>query len=200
MAAKVGLTGGIGGGKTTVAQAFTALGVTVLDADAIARRLSGPGGAAVQQIIAQFGDGVLDADGNIDRARLGRIVFASPAKRRQLEAILHPPIRREMHARARDDAAPYCILDIPLLIETGQHRDMQRVAVVTCAREERIRRILQRAGNRMTRADIERVMQTQVDDDARIKAADDVIDNNGGIEALRRRMQQLHATYTALFS
>lgn len=200
MAIKVGLTGGIGSGKTTVAKAFTALGVTVMDADALARQLSRPGGAAFQQIVAQFGGEIVDAQGCIDRRRLGRMVFASQQKRRRLEAILHPPIRAQMNARAMRDARPYCILDIPLLIESRQHLDMQRVLVVTCARDVRIRRIKNRAGNRLTDADIERVMQSQVDDDARLKAADDVIDNNGGVGDLQRQVRRLHETYTAMFS
>jgi len=127
-------------------------------------------------------------------------VFASARQRRRLEAILHPPIRAEMNARARDDAGPYCILDIPLLVESQQRFDMQRVLVITCARATRMRRIKQRAGNRMTCADIERVMQNQVDDDARLQAADDVIDNNGDLTDLQLQVRRLHQTYTALFS
>jgi len=200
MAAKVGLTGGIGSGKSAVAEAFAALGVTVIDADAIARQLSAPGGAAFDSIVAQFGDEIVDAQGGIDRARLGRMVFASDKKRRALEAILHPPIRAWMHAQAAREAGAYCILDIPLLIESKQHRDMQRVLVITCARAERIRRVKTRAGNSLTVADIERVMEAQVDDDARLKAADDVIDNNGDLEELQRQVQRLHENYTALFS
>lgn len=200
MAAKVGLTGGIGSGKSAVAEAFAALGVTVIDADRIARRLSQPGGAAFDAIAAQFGAEILDPQGRIDRRRLGRMVFASQQKRRQLEAILHPPIRAEMNARARDDARPYCILDIPLLVESGWHLDMRRVLVVACARDERMRRIEQRAGNRMSRADIERVMNSQVNDAARLKSADDVIDNNGDIDELQPQVRRLHATYTAMFS
>jgi len=200
VAAKIGLTGGIGSGKSAVARAFAALGVTVIDADAIARELSAPGGEAYAQIVAQFGDEILAADGDIDRARLGRIVFASDNKRRALEAILHPPIRREMHARAAADTGTYCILDIPLLIESKQHHDVQRVLVVTCATDKRMRRIKNRDGNRMSEADIERVMQTQVDDAARLAAADEVIDNNGDLDDLHRQVRQLHKTYTALFS
>jgi len=200
VAAKVGLTGGIGSGKSAVARAFAALDVTVIDADAIARELSAPGGEAFDAIVAQFGREVLVADGNIDRARLARIVFASETKRRALEAILHPPIRQEMHARAAADSSAYCILDIPLLIESRQHHDVQRILVVTCARAERIRRIKNRAGNSLTVADIERVMQTQVDDAARLQFADEVIDNNGDLDDLHRQVRQLHKTYTALFS
>lgn len=197
MAAKVGLTGGIGSGKTTVANAFAELGVSVLDADRIARRLSQPGSAPFERIVARFGDGILDSQGRIDRKRLGRRVFACQQQRRQLEAILHPPIREIMTARARRDARPYCILDIPLLVESRQYRDMRRVVVVTCATDTRIRRLMERG---MTAADIERVMQNQAGDAERLAVADDVIDNRGGVEDVRRRVRELHRAYTALFA
>ncbi len=196
MAARVGLTGGIGGGKTTVADAFAALGVTVLDADVIARRISEPGTAQFERIVEQFGAGIVDEQGRLDRAQLGRIVFASKPQRELLESILHPPIRAEMHDRAARDAGRYCILDIPLLVESGQYREMERVLVVSCSRDVRVRRLRRRG---MKPAEIERVMRTQASERQRRAVADDVIDNNGDPADIEPQVRRLHDTYIELF-
>ncbi len=198
MAARVGLTGGIGSGKTTVAGCFAGLGVQVIDADEIGRRLAEPGTAQFDEILARFGDGIVDSDGRIDRARLGRVVFDSPKKRQLLESILHPPIRAEMHDRARRDGGRYCILDIPLLVESAQHRDMERVVTVSCSRAARIRRLRRHRG--MGRAEIEQIMKNQATDQQRLAVADDVIDNNGAVGDIAAQVQALHQTYLALFA
>jgi len=197
MAAKVGLTGGIGSGKSAVAACFAELGVRVIDADAVAREITAPGAAQFAEVAACFGAGIVGADGAIDRKKLGAVVFASPAKRKQLEAILHPPIRAEMHARAARAAGVYCVLDIPLLVESGQYREMQRVAVVSCARAARIARLRNSRG--MRDADIRRIMRSQASEQARLAAADDVIDNNGAREKIAPRVRELHAVYLELF-
>jgi len=186
--AKVGLTGGIGSGKSAVAACFAELGVRVIDADAVAREITAPGAAQFAEVAACFGAGIVGADGAIDRKKLGAVVFASPAKRKQLEAILHPPIRAEMHARAARAAGAYCVLDIPLLVESGQYREMQRVAVVL------------RNSRGMRDADIRRIMRSQASEQARLAAADDVIDNNGAIEAIETQVAALHHTYMELFA
>ncbi|MGR3914199.1 MAG: dephospho-CoA kinase [Gammaproteobacteria bacterium] len=197
MAAKIGLTGGIGSGKSAVAGCFAELGVRVIDADAIGRELTAPGGAQFARVVACFGAGIVGADGAIDRKKLGALIFASAARRKQLEAILHPPIRAEMHARAARAAGAYCVLDIPLLVESGQYRDMQRVAVVSCARAVRIARL--RSARGMRDADIKRVMRSQASERARLAVADDVIDNNGARAEIARRVRELHAVYAGLF-
>ena len=196
MAKKVGLTGGIGSGKSAVAECFAELGVSVIDADRIAHELSTPGSVQFEQIVARFGDEIVDTDGNLNRARLARIVFNSAQKRQQLEAILHPPIRAEMHAIAQRDTQSYCLLVIPLLLESGQQREMERVITVTCSRPTRIARLRQRG---MSTDDIARVMKTQAREQQRIEMADDVIDNNFDRDAIAPQVRDLHQTYLALF-
>ena len=197
MAAKVGLTGGIGSGKTTVAGCFAGLGVQVLDADHIARRLTESGTAQFAQILECFGDEMVDSEGQLDRKRLGRVVFDSAEKRALLEAILHPPIRAEMHAHAQRDERLYCLLDIPLLVESGQYREMARVVAVSCSRDLRIRRL--RHHRNIERAEIERIMASQASERQRLAVADDVIDNNGAIGDIESRVAALHETYLELF-
>ena len=196
MAKKVGLTGGIGSGKSAVAECFAELGVSVIDADRIAHELSASGSVQFEQIVARFGDEIVDTDGNLNRARLARIVFNSAQKRQQLEAILHPPIRAEMHAIAQRDTQSYCLLVIPLLLESGQQREMERVITVTCSRPTRIARLRQRG---MSTDDIARVMKTQAREQQRIEMADDVIDNNFDRDAIAPQVRDLHQTYLALF-
>ncbi len=196
MAKRVGLTGGIGSGKSAVAECFAELGVSVIDADRIAHELSAPGSAQFEQIVARFGDEVVDTDGKLNRARLGRMVFDSAQKRQQLEAILHPPIRTEMLAIAQHDTQSYCLLVIPLLVESGQHREMERVVTVTCSRQTRIARLRQRG---MSADDIARVMNAQASEQQRIEIADDVINNNFDLDALAPQVRDLHQTYLALF-
>ena len=198
MAAKIGLTGGIGSGKSSVGECFASHGVLVIDADQIGRELCVPGTEQFAEIVAYFGDEIVTADGNLDRKKLGNIVFESPQKRRDLEAILHPPIRAEMSARATANAGRYCILDIPLLVESGQHVDMDRVAVVTCSRETRIAR-LQNQRN-LTVDAITRIMQNQANDKERLAVADDVIDNNDTMENMQAQVAKLHQLYLDLFS
>ncbi len=197
MAAKIGLTGGLGSGKSTVAECFAAVGVQVIAADEIGRRLSQPGNSQFDQIVACFGDQILDSSGHIARQQLGEIVFGCAEKRKLLESILHPPIRAEMYARAAQDPQSYCILDIPLLVESAQYRDMHRVAVVSCARAERFQRLQQRRNMRAEQ--IERIMAQQTSEKNRLAVADDVIDNHGARADLMPQVQKLHATYSALY-
>ncbi len=198
MAVKVGLTGGIGSGKTTVADCFGELGIQVIDADRIARALTEPGTAQFAEIMECFGGEIMDSDGRLDRKQLGRVVFNSPQKRKQLESILHPPIRVEMYALAQQDAQRYCVLDIPLLVESGQYRDMRRVVVVACAPELRARRL--REQRDMTDAQITQVMETQASEAERLARADDVIDNNGTPEDIETQVAALHQAYWKSFA
>jgi dephospho-CoA kinase len=193
----VGLTGGIGSGKSAVADAFSALGVPVVDTDAIAHALTTAEGAAMLPIRQAFGDAVIAADGALDRAAMRALVFSDAAARRHLEAILHPLIREESDrcvASAAADGAAYAILMVPLLIESGTYRErVQRVLVVDCAEATQIRRVMARSG--LVQADVERIMQAQATRQQRLAAADDVIDNEGPLDALPERVRQLHEEY-----
>ncbi|NBP08042.1 MAG: dephospho-CoA kinase [Gammaproteobacteria bacterium] len=184
---KVGLTGGIASGKTRVAEFFAARGVPVIDSDQIAREIVAPGAPALAAIRERFGEGVMAADGNLDRRVLRAIVFADPAARRDLEAITHPAIRArmaELNAQAR---GPYVINAIPLLTEGGGRRDLDRVLVVDCPEDLQIARVMAR---------------DQVDEAgaraARLAIADDVIVNDGDLGALEARVASLHERYLGL--
>lgn len=197
----VGLTGGIGSGKSAAADLFAAHGAAVIDTDAIAHALTKAGGAAMPAIRAEFGDAVVAADGALDRAAMRARVFAdestkTPARKR-LEAILHPLIRAESERQLAAATAPYAILVVPLLIEAGDYRKrVNRIAVVDCAEATQIARVMSRSG--LARAEIERILAAQATRDARLAAADDIIDNDGDIAALPPRIERLHADYLAL--
>ncbi len=196
MAVKIGLTGGIGSGKSTAAAAFAELGVQVLDADRIARQLSAPGGDKFDEILALFGTDMVAADGRMDRKRLAQVVFNNAAKRRCLEAILHPPILAKMAAAAARDRRPYCLLDIPLLVECDLAAAMTRVAVVTCTVATRRQRLRARG---LPTAHITQIMRNQASEEARLAVADDVLDNNRDTTALVAQVRQLHKRYLSLF-
>jgi len=194
----VGLTGGIGSGKSAVADLFAQRGVTVVDTDAIAHTLTAPGGAAMPPIRAGFGGGVVSADGALDRAAMRAMVFADPSARKRLEAILHPLIRAECERRiAAAAGAPYAMLVVPLLIEAGDYRKrVDRIAVVDCAEATQIDRVMSRSG--LARAEVERILAAQATRGERLAAADDVIDNDGDIAALTPQIERLHENYLAL--
>jgi len=193
----VGLTGGIGSGKSAAADLFAAHGVAVIDTDAIAHELTAPGGAAMPAIRAGFGDAVVAADGALDRAAMRAIVFTDPAAKKRLEAILHPLIRSESERCITAAAAPYVILMVPLLVESGSYRErVNRVAVVDCREETQIARVMSRNG--LARAEIERILAAQATRAERLAVADDIIDNDGDIAALPPRIDRLHGEYLAL--
>lgn len=192
---RIGLTGGIGSGKSTVARLFGEMGATVIDADELAHRLMSPGGAAVAPILREFGAD-LSIDGGIDRRRLGRIVFEQPLERQRLEAILHPMIRNEMERAAQTAPTPYCLLVIPLLVETGQRELVDRVLVVDADEEAQIVRV--RTRDRRADSEIRSILSAQTSRAQRLAAADDVIDNRGDIKELHRQVETLHKRYLAL--
>jgi dephospho-CoA kinase len=192
----VALTGGIGSGKSTVSDRFGALGAPVIDADVIARQLTGPDSPALAMIEAQFGPDVLCDDGSLDRAALRRFVFNDPAARKRLEAILHPLIRMRMRQALATLAAPYAVLAIPLLFETGQADLADRVLVVDAPEQEQIRRVQQRSG--LEPPEIERIMASQVTRAERLRRADDVIDNSGNLQSLLVQTDRLHEKYLKL--
>jgi len=196
MTYRVALTGGIGSGKSTVAERFAALGVMVTDADAISHQLTGPGGAALAAIRAVFGARMIDATGALDRARMRQQVFTDPAARRRLEGILHPMIRTRMLAETEACRAPYALLMIPLLLETGQQSLVDRILVVDLPEALQIARVRERSG--LTQEQIERIIASQVSRAERLAAADDLIDNSGDPHGLNPQIAQLHQTYLGL--
>ena len=196
----VGLTGGIGSGKSAAAEIFAALGVVTVDTDAVAREFTGDDGAAMPSLRAEFGDGIVTATGSLDREAMRKLAFADPAARARLEAILHPMIRIESEWRcvaALYKGAPYVVLVVPLLVESGDYRQrVARVAVVDCAEETQIARVMARSG--LTRAEAAAIMAAQASRERRRAAADDLIDNDGDLENLRRQVEVLHRRYLEL--
>ena len=193
----VGLTGGIGSGKSTVADCFAALGVPVIDTDVIARDLTAPGGAALEAIRAAFGETVMQADGALDRTALRRRVFADTTARHQLEVILHPRIRQVVGQMLATLTAPYALIVIPLLVETGGYLDvLNRVLVVDCPEEVQIARVMARNG--LTQDEVKAILAAQAGRADRLAAADDVIVNTATPAALHAEVATLHQRYLAL--
>jgi len=193
----VGLTGGIGSGKSTVADHFAAHGVPVIDTDVIARELTAPEGNALAAIRAAFGHSVMRADGALDRAALRSRVFADVSVRRQLEAILHPRIRHSVERVRAVLTAPYVLIVIPLLVETGDYQDLlDRVLVVDCPEDLQIARVKARSG--LTDDEVKTIMGAQASRAERLAAADDVIVNTASPESLGAEVAALHQRYLAL--
>ena len=192
----VGLTGGVGAGKTTVARRFAEHGVPVLDADEIARGLVEPGSETLAEVVRTFGREVLRPDQSLDRARLRRLVFGDPAQRRRLEAILHPRVRNVLQQRSRSLESVYCILCVPLLIEAHMTDLVDRVLVVDAPEAVQAQRVLRRGG--VTRRDVEGIVAAQVSRAERLAAADDVIVNDADLSGLYRQVDELHAFYMRL--
>ena len=193
----VGLTGGIGSGKTTVADMFAAHGASVIDTDYIAHQLTVTGGAAIASIRAQFGDRFLTSNGAMDRARMRDCVFADMAAKTRLEAILHPLIRVETERAAAQARGPYLLFVVPLLVESGNWKQrVSRVLVVDCPEQLQIDRVMQRSG--LSDAQVRAIMATQASRTARLTAADDVLLNDGEPAALTPQVNRLHALYTEL--
>jgi dephospho-CoA kinase len=195
----VGLTGGIGSGKTTVANHFAELGVTLVDTDLIAHQLTGPGGMAMPAIQTEFGATVIADDGRLDRAAMRQIAFSDPAARRRLEAILHPLIRQESERQLAAATSPYAILVVPLLVEGGKPRERaQRVLVVDCQPQTQIDRVMKR--NNLPREQVEAILAAQASRAQRLAAADELIDNDGAPDTLAQRVRTLHERYLALLA
>lgn len=190
----VGLTGGIGSGKTTVADMFAALGACVIDTDQIAHALTAPHGAAMPALLAEFGSEYATPDGALDRARMRNLVFADPGARTRLEAILHPKIRDATAAAAAIATGPYTIFVVPLLVESGAWRErVSRVLVVDCPEARQVERVMARSS--LQEAQVRAIMAAQATREQRLAAADDVVLNDDGLERLAPQVERLHASY-----
>jgi len=193
---RIALTGGIGCGKTSVCQLFSERRVPIIDSDMIARELVQPGQPALQQIIEHFGPEILLADGSLNRKALAAISFSEPDQRQQLEAILHPRIAQTVDQRLSELNAPYAIIAIPLLFETGQQKQYDRVLLVDCKEQQQIQRTLQR--DQRSLDEIRAIMDSQYKRQQRIEKADDIIDNSRDRSALEAQVEELHQKYIAL--
>lgn len=194
----VGLTGGIGSGKSTVAGMFADLGAELIDTDCIAHQLTGPNGSAMPELIKKFGGGVACRSGGLDRAAMRDRVFSDPAARKTLESILHPLIRAESQHRLHRVTRPYALLVVPLLAENlAAYRPLlNRIAVVDCEEADQLLRTAARPGVGIEQA--RSILAAQTSPVARMRIADDVIDNRGDLEALRRQVMFLHQRYLDL--
>lgn len=190
----VGLTGGIGCGKSTVAQLFAEHGATIVDTDAIAHALTAPHGAAMPAVLTEFGPAFAGPDGALDRARMRELVFREPGARARLEAILHPMIRAATAAAAAIASGPYVIVAVPLLVESGSWKArVQRVLVVDCSEATQLTRVMARNG--LQESQVKAIMAAQASRQQRLAAADDVIDNDGDQAALAPQVARLHRFY-----
>ncbi|WP_025129143.1 dephospho-CoA kinase [Pseudomonas sp. PH1b] len=192
----LGLTGGIGSGKSAAAQHFIDLGVHVIDADHAARWVVEPGRPALEQIARHFGDGVLQADGQLDRAALRKLIFEVPEQRRWLEALLHPLIAEEIVNHLARAESPYAILVSPLLIESGQSRMTQRILVIDVPQQLQIERTLQR--DQISEQQVQAILQAQASREERLRHADDVLVNDRDHAWLRSEVERLHHFYLTL--
>jgi dephospho-CoA kinase len=195
---EVGLTGGIGSGKSTVADLFAAHGVPLVDTDLIAHRITAPNGIAMPAIAAEFGNEFVAADGALDRARMRTLVFADDNARKRLESIVHPLIRAETEREQREAQGPYVILVVPLLVESGTWKSrVDRVLTVDCSVETQISRVMNRNG--FSREQVLAIIARQATREARLEAANDVIDNdNVSLESLEAQVDARHRVYLSL--
>lgn len=196
----IGLTGGIGSGKSAVADCFSFHGVPVIDTDVVAHSLTVAGGAAMPDILAAFGDKMLTKEGALNRAAMRTHVFAHPEERKRLEAIIHPLIREAVEKKIQAAALQhplYLVLVVPLLIESDSYRErVHRIAVVDCPESTQIQRVMQRNG--LSRSEVEDILHAQAKREQRLAAADDLIQNDGEISALAPQVALLHQKYCKL--
>ena len=195
---KVGLTGGIGSGKTTVSDLFKTLEINIIDTDIIARKLIDTDHVVSQEVVQAFGEDIVDDNGAIDRKKLAACVFENKSKKQKLESILHPKIRREVNYQisqlsTQNPPPAYIIIAIPLLFETDFQDLVDSILVVTANEETRITRVKQRDNRSID--EIKSIIRHQVDDTVRLNAADNIIHNNGGIAELKPQINDLHAKY-----
>ena len=193
----VGVTGGIGSGKSRAAAMFGKMGAGVVDTDEISHQITASGGSAMPEIVAAFGPSAAAADGSLDRAAMRQRIFGDAPARRQLENILHPRIREAARSRINESAAPYVLLVVPLLLETGAYRDIvRRILVVDCDEALQVSRTIARS--RLDEPSVRAIMAAQISRTERLARADDIIRNDGDVEELRRQVAMLHGKYVKL--
>ena len=192
----VGVTGGIGSGKSTVCEEFAALGAPVIDTDQVAREVVAPGTPGLAALVAAFGQDILNDQGELDRRRMRQQVFANPALRQQLEAILHPLIRTGTQEKIDAAGYPYCLVCIPLLVERGGVNRVDRVLVIDVPEAVQIARVIAR--DELTASEAAAIMQSQASREQRAAVANDVLENSGPLSALRPQIAALHARYLQL--
>ena len=193
---KIGLTGGIASGKSTVAEMFASLGIPVIDTDVIAREIVSPGQPALAQIRSRFGNAVIDAAGNLDRAAMRMLIFSDVQARTDLEAILHPRIGAEARRQAKSAGGPYQLIVVPLLTESSLRDFVDRVLVVDCDEEHQIERLLARDADSVGQA--RRILAAQASREERLAIADDVIINDRSLDHLRQQVEKLDRLYRRL--
>lgn len=198
MTYRVGLTGGIGSGKSTVSALFAEYGVTIIDSDTISHQLTQAEGAAIAAIRAAFGNDYIDASGALDRVRMRQRIFSDSAAKLRLESILHPLIRSQMLAQATtSESSPYQMLVIPLLFEAPSYQKLvQRTLAVDCAESTQLARAMQRSG--LGEATVRAIMAAQLPRTDRLQRADDIIHNDSTLDSLRSQVQQYHQRYLSL--
>ncbi|MGM0675899.1 dephospho-CoA kinase [Ectothiorhodospira marina] len=192
----VGLTGGIGSGKSTVGRLFQARGAGLIDSDVVARQVVEPGSKGLKCLGEAFGDTILDAHGHLDRAALRELVFQNSQARHRLESLLHPMIWAEMDRQQSETHAPYCMLVIPLLVESGVQGRVDRVLVVDCP--EDLQRSRASARDRVSPQQIQAILDAQATRAQRLAAADDIIDNSSAPDVLESQVEALHRRYLDL--
>jgi dephospho-CoA kinase len=193
----VGLTGGIGSGKSSAARLFQTLGAGVVDVDDISHALTKPGGAAIPEISRRFGCEFIATDGSLDRARMRDLVFSSPAAKAELEAILHPLIGTQARDRLALAQQPYVLLVVPLLLEKNAYQDLvQRVAVVDCSEQTQMERTMRRSN--LSESAVRAIMAAQISRDNRLAKGDDILNNDGNEDDLLRQVSKLHEKYLTL--
>jgi len=193
---RVGLTGGIASGKSTAAKFFGALGIPIIDTDQLARDVVEPGQPPLERLVERFGPSILTEDGHLDRPALRNIVFSDPKARADLEALTHPAIGAAVEARSAEVGGVYQVLVLPLLVEKSLGSQLNRVLVVDCDEELQIRRLQARDGSTLEQA--RAILNVQTSRAARLKAAHDVIKNDGDMSAVRDQVEKLHALYLGL--
>lgn len=192
----VGVSGGIGSGKTTVTDLFAKYGIQVIDADLIARQVVEPGTAALAAIVEKFGQRILKPDGHLDRASLRNLVFKDNDSKNWLNQLLHPAIRQMMSLQTRQAQSPYCLLSVPLLVENKLYEQVDRVLIVDVQESTQLQRAALR--DLSNQQQIQAIMQAQATREQRLAVADDIIDNNGSTDELPEQVRQLHQRYLQL--
>lgn len=195
---KIGLTGGVASGKTTVSDFFKGLGISVIDADVISHEVTQPDGSAFEEIISSFGSNILDENGLIDRKKMRAIIFDDASKKEMLERIIHPKVREEMFDSVSQSNDHYLIVSVPLLVETGVNQMMDRTLVVDCSEETQIERLIHR--DKITLDEAKSILRNQTSRSNRLKAADDLIVNekNVTLNELEKEVLELNERYSKL--